>query len=352
MKGPCTMKRVVSVILMLVMIMTFAACGSSCKKDDKKLTANEAASLKLDDGDEAWIQEYLAGDTGLSKNANIEGVDNKTSSSKDGTVISWDPIPGAIAYKVYRADSDGGKYKCIATVTDTSYTDTDADGQKYYYKTTAVKKTATKSTSANKEEAGTAKAESSTATKPGETTTKGSGTTTTKTGGSSGTTNVTEKPTQKPTETTTKPVPSAPNYTPSNSKAKSARAAFEANARTASATYELALACAGSVNNNSVSKVSNGGIIALNSKSIDGFEEAYQFTKDLPISLIPPPSKSVKMIGYVFKISEDTDPEAFVENLKSGTTNICYNRINIPVFAVKEKTTDYYDRYVFFMVTG
>ena len=348
------MKRVVSVILMLVMIMTFAACGSSCKKDDKKLTANEAATLKLDDGDEAWIQEYLAGDTGLSKNANIEGVDNKTSSSKDGTVISWDPIPGAIAYKVYRADSDGGKYKCIATVTDTSYTDTDADGQKYYYKTTAVKKTATKSTSANKEEAGTAKAESSTATKPGETTTKGSGTTTTtKTGGSSGTTNVTEKTTQKPTETTTKPVPSAPNYTPSNSKAKSARAAFEANARTASSTYELALACAGSVNNKLPSEVSNGGIIALNSKSIDGFEEAYQFTKNPQINL--PPLKSVKMIGYVFKISEDTDPEAFVENLKNGSISKYYdydrwNKI-FPVFTVKEKTTDYYDRYVFFMVT-
>ncbi len=355
MKGPCTMKRVVSVILMLVMIMTFAACGSSCKKDDKKLTANEAATLKLDDGDEAWIQEYLAGDTGLSKNANIEGVDNKTSSSKDGTVISWDPIPGAIAYKVYRADSDGGKYKCIATVTDTSYTDTDADGQKYYYKTTAVKKTATKSTSANKEEAGTAKAESSTATKPGETTTKGSGTTTTtKTGGSAGTTNVTEKPTQKPTETTTKPVPSAPNYTPSNSKAKSARAAFEASARTAETTYDLAVACAGSISQGSVKGVSNGGIIALNSKSIDGFEEAYQFTKNPQINLISP-SKSVKMIGYVFKISEDTDPEAFVENLKNGSIRKYYeydsfNKI-FPVFTVKEKTTDYYDRYVFFMVT-
>lgn len=345
------MKRIVSFILMLVMVMTFAACGSSCKKDDKKLTAEEAATLKLDDGDEAWIQEYLAGDTGLSKNGNVEGVDNKTSSSENGTVISWDAIPGAVAYKVYRADSDGGKYKCIATVTDTSYTDTETNGHKYYYKTTAVKKTAVKNTTTKKEDSGTTAA----TTKPNETTTKSGGTATTTKGGNSGTTKVTETTTEKPTETTTeKPIPSAPGYTPSNSNAKNARAAFEASARTAETTYDLAVACAGSISQGSVKGVSNGGIIALNSKSIDGFEEAYQFTKDPQINLISP-SKSVKMIGYVFKISEDTDPEAFVENLKNGSISkyYYYDRFNkvFPVFTVKEKTSDYYDRYVFFMVT-
>lgn len=346
------MKRVVSVILMLVMIMTFAACGSSCKKDDKKLTAEEAATLKLDDGDEAWIQEYLAGDTGLSKNGNVEGVDNKTSSSEEGTVISWDPIPGAVAYKVYRADSDGGKYKCIATVTDTSYTDTDADGKKYYYKTTAVKKTAIKETTAKKEEEGTTKASASTT--KSEATTKGSSTTTTK-GGNSGTTKVTETTTEKPTETTTeKPIPSAPNYTPSNSNAKNARASFEASARTAASTYDLAVACAGSISNGSVKGVSNGSIIALSSKSIDGIEEAYQFTKDPSTNLISP-SKSIKMIGYVFKVTEGTDPATFAESLRSGAIKNYYapnDRVKlVPVFTVKEKTTDYYDRYVFFMVT-
>lgn len=345
------MKRIVSFILMLVMVMTFAACGSSCKKDDKKLTAEEAATLKLDDGDEAWIQEYLAGDTGLSKNGNVEGVDNKTSSSENGTVISWDAIPGAVAYKVYRADSDGGKYKCIATVTDTSYTDTETNGHKYYYKTTAVKKTAVKNTTTKKEDSGTTAA----TTKPNETTTKSGGTATTTKGGNSGTTKVTETTTEKPTETTTeKPIPSAPGYTPSNSNAKNARAAFEASARTAETTYDLAVACAGSISQGSVKGVSNGGIIALNSKSIDGFEEAYQFTKDPQINLISH-SKSVKMIGYVFKISEDTDPEAFVENLKNGSISkyYYYDRFNkvFPVFTVKEKTSDYYDRYVFFMVT-
>lgn len=340
------MKRIVSFILILVMVMTFAACGSSCKKDDKKLTAEEAATLKLDDGDEAWIQEYLAGDTGLSKNGNVEGVDNKTSSSEDGTVISWDAIPGAVAYKVYRADSDGGKYKCIATVTDTSYTDTETNGHKYYYKTTAVKKTATK-----KEDSGTTVA----TTKAGETTTKGSSTATTTKGGSSTTTKITETTTEKPTETTTeKPIPSAPNYTPSNSNAKNARAAFEASARTAESTYDLAVACAGSISQGSVKGVSNGNIISLSSKSIDGVEEAYQFTKD-PSTNVLAPSKSIKIIGYVFKVTEGTDPAAFAESLRNGSISKYYlptDRFHwAPVFTVKEKTTDYYDRYVFFMVS-
>ena len=345
------MKRIVSFILMLVMVMTFAACGSSCKKDDKKLTAEEAATLKLDDGDEAWIQEYLAGDTGLSKNGNVEGVDNKTSSSEDGTVISWDAIPGAVAYKVYRADSDGGKYKCIATVTDTSYTDTETNGHKYYYKTTAVKKTAVKNTTTKKEDSGTTAA----TTKAGETTTKGSSTTTTTKGGGSTTTKVTETTTEKPTETTTeKPIPSAPNYTPSNSNAKNARAAFEASARTAETTYDLAVACAGSISQGSVKGVSNGSIISLSSKSIDGVEEAYQFTKD-PSTNVLAPSKSVKIIGYVFKVTEGTDPAAFAENLRNGSISkysLPTDRVHwAPVFTVTEKTTDYYDRYVFFMVT-
>ncbi len=364
------MKRVVSIILMLVMVMTFASCGSSCKKDDTKLTAEEAATLKLDDGDEAWIQEYLAGDTGLSKNGNVEGVDNKTSSSEDGTVISWDPIPGAVAYKVYRAETDGGKYTCIATVTDTSYTDTEAAGQKYYYKTTAVKKNAVKNTTTQKEEAGTTKSSDGNQSKSDETTKKGGdasttgkggsssttakGDSTTK-GGSSETTKAAETTTEKPTETTTaKPIPSAPTYNPSNSNARSARAAFEASARNAATTYDLAVACANSISNGSVKGVSNGNIISLSSKSIDGVEEAYQFTKD-PSTNVLIPSRSIKMIGYVFKVTEDTDPAAFAEKLKNSSISKYYSpsdRVKlVPVFTVKEKTTDYYDRYVFFMVT-
>ncbi len=363
--GPLTLKKIIPVVLILVIVIVLIVVFASCNKDSggKPLSEKEAATLVLDDGDEAWIAEYLAGDTGLSKNDHVEGVTNETALSAEGNVIDWEPVKDAIAYKVYRAESEDGKYECIATTTETSYTDKDTDGKKYVYKTTAVKKTATtaKATEGSKGGDGTTPATGSgsggkTTTAPSGTGGKPSGGTTSPTGGSSHTSpnDGTTKPvttTQAPTTTTTKPIASAPGYTPSNSQAKTARAAFEANARTAESTQALAQKCADSLGSKygSVKAVSNGGIIALKSKSIDGFSECYQFTKKPALALWP--ATSVKCIGYVFKVNDGTDPAEFAARLQSGAISSYYSNAVTRVFSVKEKTTDYYDQYVFFMVT-
>ena len=54
-------------------------------------------------------------------------------------VITWEKIPGAKKYEVYRAASAGGTYKKVKTTTSRSYTDTSAAvGTTYFYKLKAV----------------------------------------------------------------------------------------------------------------------------------------------------------------------------------------------------------------------
>ena len=53
--------------------------------------------------------------------------------------LNWDKVDGAIAYKVYRAESANGSYKLMKTVTGTSYTNTsNVAGRTYYYYVVAV----------------------------------------------------------------------------------------------------------------------------------------------------------------------------------------------------------------------
>ena len=53
--------------------------------------------------------------------------------------LTWTPVEGAVAYKVYRAETENGKYELMKTTTGTSYTNTkDIDGRSYYYYVVAV----------------------------------------------------------------------------------------------------------------------------------------------------------------------------------------------------------------------
>ena len=65
--------------------------------------------------------------------------------------LTWEPIAGAVQYKVYRAESGGGTYKLMKTLTGTSYTNTNhSDGKRYnYYVVAVADKTAANSAKSN-----------------------------------------------------------------------------------------------------------------------------------------------------------------------------------------------------------
>ena len=60
--------------------------------------------------------------------------------AKSGKVtLSWEPVEGAVSYKIYRSTSKDGTYSLMKTATGTAYTNTNAvAGTKYYYKVVAV----------------------------------------------------------------------------------------------------------------------------------------------------------------------------------------------------------------------
>ena len=58
--------------------------------------------------------------------------------SKTSVKLTWNAVDGASVYQLYRSDSQNGKYERIATVSDTSYIDTNlTPGDTYYYKVVA-----------------------------------------------------------------------------------------------------------------------------------------------------------------------------------------------------------------------
>ena len=63
-----------------------------------------------------------------------------SNNTKTGKVkLTWEPVEGAVAYKVYRSTSKNGTYSLMKTLTNTTYTNTNAAaGTKYYYKVVAV----------------------------------------------------------------------------------------------------------------------------------------------------------------------------------------------------------------------
>ena len=69
--------------------------------------------------------------------APVVKIGNSTTSGKP--VLTWNAVPGATSYKVYRATSQSGTYSLLGTVTTTSYTNTGAkEGTTYYYKVKAA----------------------------------------------------------------------------------------------------------------------------------------------------------------------------------------------------------------------
>ena len=63
-----------------------------------------------------------------------------SNNAKTGKVtLTWEPVEGAVSYKVYRSTSKDGTYSLMKTLTNTTYTNTNAvAGTKYYYKVVAV----------------------------------------------------------------------------------------------------------------------------------------------------------------------------------------------------------------------
>ena len=63
-----------------------------------------------------------------------------SNNTKTGKVkLTWEPVEGAVSYKVYRSTSKNGTYSLMKTLTNTTYTNTTAvAGTKYYYKVVAV----------------------------------------------------------------------------------------------------------------------------------------------------------------------------------------------------------------------
>jgi hypothetical protein len=67
--------------------------------------------------------------------ANVSAVNISTNSIS----LSWDAVPAAVSYKVYRAESAEGTYSPIASPTDTSYSDAELPADTaYHYKVCAV----------------------------------------------------------------------------------------------------------------------------------------------------------------------------------------------------------------------
>jgi fibronectin type 3 domain-containing protein len=66
--------------------------------------------------------------------------DNVAASSATGAInVSWDSVPGASSYKVYKSTPPSDTYTSIATTTSQSYDDTNVtEGPTYYYKVSAV----------------------------------------------------------------------------------------------------------------------------------------------------------------------------------------------------------------------
>lgn len=54
-------------------------------------------------------------------------------------MLTWEPLEGAVKYKVYRADTEDGTYKLMLTTENHSYTNTNVElGKTYYYKVRAL----------------------------------------------------------------------------------------------------------------------------------------------------------------------------------------------------------------------
>ena len=84
--------------------------------------------------------EKSAVETGFRSIAAPTGVTATTTSGAAAVTISWQPVPGAVSYRVYRGTKSGEEYAVdIDTTTETTYADESGAANKtYYYSVKAV----------------------------------------------------------------------------------------------------------------------------------------------------------------------------------------------------------------------
>ena len=98
-------------------------------------TAADWAKITMEDGNGDLTNATLH--CAAVPAAPVVKLGNSATSGKP--VLTWNAVPGATSYKVYRAASKSGTYSLLGTVTATSYTNTGAKaGMTYYYKVKAV----------------------------------------------------------------------------------------------------------------------------------------------------------------------------------------------------------------------
>ena len=98
-------------------------------------TAADWAKITMEDGNGDLTNATLH--CAAVPAAPVVKLGNSATSGKP--VLTWNAVPGATSYKVYRATSKSGTYSLLGTVTTTSYTNTGAkEGTTYYYKVKAA----------------------------------------------------------------------------------------------------------------------------------------------------------------------------------------------------------------------
>lgn len=88
------------------------------------------------------------GDITLWLNAPVLKAANSAATGK--IKLTWDEVPDAAAYEIYRADAENGSYQLLKTTTATTFTNTSAQaGEKYHYYVVAVSANNIKSAPSN-----------------------------------------------------------------------------------------------------------------------------------------------------------------------------------------------------------
>lgn len=74
------------------------------------------------------------GETDVTYTIKPSAVDLSATSTKNSVTLTWDELPEATGYRVYRYNTSTKKYKALKTTWDTTYTDTSLKaGTRYYY---------------------------------------------------------------------------------------------------------------------------------------------------------------------------------------------------------------------------
>ena len=93
-------------------------------------------------GNETWTEDVLQdyyGDITWVPQVSAPEIKVTNAASTGKPKVSWEAVPGAVKYEVYRSTSKSGTYKRLSTITGTSLTNSSAEvGVTYYYKVRCV----------------------------------------------------------------------------------------------------------------------------------------------------------------------------------------------------------------------